>query len=560
MAVAVVGAALLLEDDIDSGVDQARAGLDAATDGDDQQASELFQSAADDLDRASSQLSSPFLSLARAVPVVGQHQRALSTGSTAARDLSLAAADAVDAVELSTLEPVDGQVDLDAVASIEAPLAASVASLEQTLEDLETATSPWLAPPLAEPLDQIHEEVSATLPGAQNALAGAQVVPDMLGADGPRTWLVLFTTPAESRLLGGFIGHWATIRTEDGRLTLIDSGPSREINGGPGNETREIVEPEEFVVNYERYSPSESFQNASASPHLPSSAQVAADFYEQSMLEDVDGVIVVDPIALGSIADLVGGVEQLPLVGGPFDGDALAELLLVDIYELPDDQQEAVLEAAIETTFGQLTSGNLPGPGALADQLGPDVHDGRLLMWSRDDAEQDLLVQLGLAGELPVADGRDMVLFGVANNAPNKIDVYLDRDIQYSVSYDPEDGSVDAVATTTLTNSATTDLPPVVIGNAHGAPPGTARTYVTLFSPLDLSGLEVDGNAVPVEAHTEQGYRSYSALVEVPPGGSVTLTWHLSGELDPGGYELRHHIQPLVRPPTFELDLTVEDP
>jgi hypothetical protein len=153
-----------------------------------------------------------------------------------------------------------------------------------------------------------------------------------------------------------------------------------------------------------------------------------------------------------------------------------------------------------------------------------------------------------------------MVLFGVANNAPNKIDVYLDRDIQYSVSYDPEDGSVDAVATTTLTNSATTDLPPVVIGNAHGAPPGTARTYVTLFSPLDLSGLEVDGNAVPVEAHTEQGYRSYSALVEVPPGGSVTLTWHLSGELDTGGYELRHHIQPLVRSPTFELDLTVEDP
>lgn len=547
------GAAVARRTLIERGINEALAGLDAAKAGDDEQAAALFRSAAEDLGNAADVFDFPLVQVTRVVPVAGQHQRALATGSHAARDLALTAAESAETVDLDGLRPVDGRIDLDAVRSIEAPLTTAVTSLEGALGDLDTAATPWLLAPLASRIDDLRAEMDQALPDARTALAGARLAPSMLGGDGPRTWLVLFTTPAESRLLGGFIGSWAIISAVDGEITLVDSGPSREVNGGPGAATRRITSPAEFVVNYARYAPSEYFQNASASPHFPSSAEVAASFYEQSMGQQIDGVINVDPIALGAIADVVGGIDELPHATGPFDGADLAQLLLVDAYELSDEDQEELLDAAIEATFDALTTGTLPGPAQLADALAPQVHEGRLLFWSPDAAEQELIVTLGLDGSLPVADGHDMLLVGIANNSPNKIDVYIDRDITYDVDHEPGSGITTSTATATFTNSATLDLPPVVIGNAYDLPPGTAHTYLTIFTPLDLAEARVDGQPVFVTSHLEQGFRSYSMLVDIPLGGSVTVTWDLLGALDPGPYELRHHIQPLVRPMTFEL-------
>jgi Protein of unknown function (DUF4012) len=538
---------------VERGIDQALAGLDAARAGDDEQAATLFRDAADDLGRAADLFDAPVVRATRAVPVVGQHQLALATGTHAARDLALTAADSAETVELDGLRPVDGRIDLDAVRRVEVPLATAVASLEAAFADLDAAASPWLLPPLADRIGTLRAEMDTALPDARNALAGARLAPAMLGGDGPRTWLVMFTTPAESRLLGGFVGGWAIVSADAGGLTFVDSGPSREVNGGPGAATRHIDSPAEFVTNYDRYAPSEYFQNASASPHFPSSAEVAASFYEQSMGVEIDGVINVDPIALGSIADLVGGIDELPHATGPFDGADLAQLLLVDAYELSDADQEELLDAAVEATFDALTSTTLPGPAQLADALAPRVQEGRLLMWSPDPVEQELLVTLGLDGSLPADDGHDMLLVGIANNSPNKIDVYVDRDITYDVDHDHRTGATSATATATFTNGATLDLPEEVIGNAYGLPPGTAHTYVTIFTALHLDGAQVDGATASVTSHVEQGFQTYSMLVDVPLGGSVTVTWDLTGTLTPGPYDLRHHVQPLVRPPAFEL-------
>ncbi|MBK5224748.1 MAG: DUF4012 domain-containing protein, partial [Acidimicrobiia bacterium] len=539
-------AALISQGKVANGIDEARAGLDATAAGDAATAVAHFRAAAAQLDGASSMLGSRLLAPARAVPVIGQHQQALAVGTGSARDLALAAADAADAVELDGLRPTNGRVDLDAVRGIEAPLANAMGTLETALAGLSSVDSPWLASPVSSRIDDLKADMASALPDARTALAGARVAPTMLGGDGPRTWLVLFTTPAEARLLGGFVGSWATIEVSDGALTLVDSGQSRDVINGPGADDVQLDIGDEFLERYARYTPNVNFQNATVSPHFPSSAQVAASFFTQSMGTPIDGVITVDPLALGGFADLVGGVDDLPIVGGPFDGAALAELLLVSGYELASVDQEEVLDAAVQQTFSKFTAGSLPGPRGLADALSPYVHEGRLLMWSADPAEQELLVTLGLDGSLPPADGTDMVLVGIDNNGASKIDIYIDRDITHDVRYDPATGATTATVTATFTNTATLDLPEVVIGNNDDLPLGTANTYVTIFTPLALQQARVDGQIVGVASHPEQGFQTYSALVAIPPGGELTMTWELAGTLSPGGYHLRYHNQPLV--------------
>ena len=52
----------------------------------------------------------------------------------------------------------------------------------------------------------------------------------MLGADGPRTYLVLFTTPSESRGLGGFVGSYAELTVDDGQLASSQFGRAQDLD------------------------------------------------------------------------------------------------------------------------------------------------------------------------------------------------------------------------------------------------------------------------------------------------------------------------------------------
>ena len=73
----------------------------------------------------------------------------------------------------------------------------ALVDLQQTAQDVR---SPWLVNRATYELDDFDESVAEHLPGAARTRWRAiELAPEMLGADGPRTYLLLFTTPSESR-------------------------------------------------------------------------------------------------------------------------------------------------------------------------------------------------------------------------------------------------------------------------------------------------------------------------------------------------------------------------
>ncbi|MEE3921709.1 DUF4012 domain-containing protein [Micromonospora sp. BRA006-A] len=71
-------------------------------------------------------------------------------------------------------------------------------------------------------LDQLGELTSA-------ADRGARLLPPLLGADGPRTYLLVSQNPAELRATGGMFGAYAVLRAEGGRIRLVKQGSSSEL-------------------------------------------------------------------------------------------------------------------------------------------------------------------------------------------------------------------------------------------------------------------------------------------------------------------------------------------
>jgi len=540
---------------INSGVAKARDGV-AAAGTDERAAGALFRSASEDLSGASRYVASPVLAPVRLVPIVAQQQRAVAVATTTARDLADTAAEGAALVERDGLRPVDGRVDTTAVADLVAPLEVAVDALTTATGELASLSSPWLVAPLAERLDELEESVANALPATELAFEGASVIPAMAGNDGPRRWLVMITTPAESRLLGGFVGNWAVIEAVNGSFDVVEDGGAADLNSQLAVDSRSVDASEEYFLRYGPYSPNIYFQNSSASPDFPTAARVASSFYEQSTGRPVQGVMALDPLALGAMVD-IGGPITMPTLGRSLSGEELSQFLLVDLYNFDDATQDEIFSEAIEGAVNGLTDGALPGPGALAAAMGPAASQGRVVMWSSVPDEETFLMNLGVGGALPVNDGQDFLFVGLTNLAPNKIDTYIERQVSYDVTFNPQSGRVVSEATVVLTNTAPPDLPPVVVGNESGLPVGTAKGSLSLYTPLLMERLEIDGQEVGVQLLPELGWRVWSTPVEVPAGGSVTVKWTLAGVLNPGPYVLQWRPQPLVIDPLLQLDVGI---
>ncbi len=528
------GLVLSVISDVDRATADARHGLSATRRGETDTARSDFQSAADSFRRADSVLNAWWAAPARAVPVLAQHARSLGNAADEGHRLSVTAGDTVEAADYQQLRYASGRFDLNRIRSVAEPLDRSLTSIDAARRSLSRSDSDWLIPPLADGLDDLDIELADAQAEAELADQAVAVAPALLGADGPRRYVVAFVTPAEVRGAGGFMGSWAEVTADSGELRLTDSGPVTDLMPEFNEPPLTITGPPEYVARYGRFSPDRYIGDFAFSPHFPHDAQVMSELYPQATGRPLDGVISIDPVALAALLTFTG-----PLDVEGFDrtltAENAADFLLRDNYALfPDsDEQNEALARLVETTFDELTTGDLPGPRDLADVLSRPTREGHLRLWSPQADEQALFARLGATGAFPAPrEGHDFFAVSSQNTGNNKIDVFQSRDLTYDVDV-ASDGSLQATATVTIRNDAPVDgsVPDYVVGNNRGDPPGTNLMLVSVHTPHALEGATLDGRSVGMEAQTEAGYPVYSRYVSVPPGGEVTLELRLRGRL-----------------------------
>jgi hypothetical protein len=438
--------------------------------------------------------------------------------------------------------------------------------MDQAAEQLEAVDSPWLFPAVRERVERFSTELSETRDEVGLAALGARAAPGLVGGDGPRTYLVLFTQPAETRGLGGFIGGWAELTATDGKIRLTDSGKGGDLARSANRAERTISGPAEYLTNYGRFRPAYYLQDATLSPDFPSVAQVMGELYEQTTGHAVDGVIAVDPYGLQELLQFTGPIQ----VGGVerrLTADNAADYLIHDQYlEFTDEQgraeeidrRDALSEVGREA-FDQLVNGDIPGPRRVGDVLGPVVEQRHLMAYGFRPEEEEFFEALHATGRLEQPGDNDGFMLVTQNKGNNKIDSYLHRRVDYLATFDPSTGEVESTATITLRNDApSSGLPLAIIGsNDQGLPLGTNAMFFSFYTPHLLREATLDGDKWPMTPEREGGYRKYSRFLELAPGQEVTIQLALMGELPAGSeYNLQIGYQPIVHPD--ELSARVE--
>lgn len=487
---------------------------------------------AEDAEEARQALDGANWTLLTGLPGLGDDVHAVRQVTVALDELASGAlSEMVDArglVDSDGIRVADGRVDLGVLADVRPHLSAARTSVRGAAAALEPVDPRGLLVELRTPFLDLRDEVVDIEGLTGRAVAAARLLPPMLGAEGPRDYLLLVQNNAEPRALGGIPGAFITIRADDGRLTLRGQRPAFSFPEPVLPLTREEVGL--FGTQLGRYA-----QNVTSTPDFPRAARLAQAMWQRETGRRVDGVVTVDPVVLEMLLDVAGPVQlpANPLVdqvelaqGRRLTGDNAARVLLNQIYlDVADPGlQNRFFAVAAAAIFRQLTDGGVDLLSA-AQVLGAPEARGRVLVWSAQRSEQAVLSGLGVSGRLlGERGGVPEVGVYLHDRSASKIGYYQDLDVAVRLQDCDVEGRgrrlrvvVDLQA---QTPENITDLPAYVSGAGGDIPAGISRPALLLYAPKGGVISEVrraNGRPFPVASQFHEGLHVASRTVLLQP-------------------------------------------
>lgn len=489
--------------------------------------------------RARGAATDPLWTMAGALPWFGANFQATREVATSADDVAqLGAAPLVsifETLDWKSLLPSDEGLDLKPLAAAQPKLTSAAQAVRQSSDRLNGINADELMPQIATPLIHAREQLSSLRDGLDSAADAANVLPGMMGEQSPRRYLLLIQNNAESRSTGGIPGALAVLNIDKGKLSL-GSQTSATAMGAVNPSIS--VDPEQTRIYSGRLG--KFMQDVNLTPDFPTAAQTAQAMWKTKTGEQLDGVISIDPVALGYVLDATGPVRiSDPLLREVARADLPVELtaknvvptLLSDVYSKisEPDLQDVYFAGVAQEVFSKLSSGG-GDTKKLVEGLTRGAAERRVLLWSSKAGEESIISQYALGGSIAggsISPAQFGVYFNDGTGA--KMDYHVKRTVQL-LEECPADGysqiKVRITSTNTAPKDAATSLPAYVTGDgAFGVPAGTVQTNVIAYGPVQ-SNVEtalVGGKKVGFASHRHSGRPVGAVTVQLAPGQSSTV-------------------------------------
>ncbi|WP_182111836.1 DUF4012 domain-containing protein [Actinotalea sp. JY-7876] len=501
----------------------------------------------DHSDRAMAAAHGPHWSAASVLPWVGPNVRAVQVVSEVVDGLADRALpglmDATAIVDPSALAPVDGRVPLAPLQEAAPAVVAADAEVQSAAERVASLDPAALWGPLAGPVADLTGQVNAVAMTTATAAKAVQLLPPMLGADGPRSYVLLVQNTAEPRATGGIPGAVILLEAEGGAVRVVE-----QRSGGPLVELPEPVLPltaaEQALFGEDLAS---DIRDVTFTPDFPRTGELTKAIWEQELGGTVDGVLSVDP---GTLALVLGATGPVPLppgavsdaVGGSLTSENAVEVLLNTVYLLlPPAEQDAFFAETSQGVFSAVVGGQ-GSPAAAVDALAEAARQGRLMVWSAREEEQNALSGTVLSGELRGSAGKNPVI-GVFLNDGNadKMGYYLGFETTLGGGTCFADGTRELVVTVTLRNEVPGDpaqLPTYVTGTDPDFPKGHIQMNVLVYAPHGGLVDEVESTAGEpgITSQRHDGLAVVGRTVTLAPGATETITYSVLSGPEPGNH------------------------
>lgn len=512
----------------------------------------------------------PLMASARLVPWLGAQatgvteviRLAHSTVSTAvlASGVLVAYGDHEDDPSRTALQ--DGVAFLDDQAEAVAEVRRS---LERTAA-LRARIPDQLLGPIARRRDRVEDalgQIDTLVTGYEEAHA---LLPDLLGLNEPRTYLLLAQNDTELFPSGGLISNYGIVTFENGQLAGMRFeyfadlfGRWQKTSGG------EYVEPPLPLKQYLLRDTSWALGEAGWYPDFPTTAALARSFVERGGASAPDGVIAIDLRFMEALLRELGPVTVGDQGNVRVAADNLDDVLLERTRSealIPGSPGKAFLSSLAEEVVRKVLATPREQWLTLVGTLGRMGRERHLQLHFTEQRLQDLAVHYGFDGGLVDAPGDSLLLADTSVNS-TKLNLILRNTIEVDVRLDGADAR---------SNVAYTIDNPFEVWS-RGRDPQLVRalmldgrygSYLRLYAPEQarLTDLRADGQSVgPQQVDIEHGRRVFGRYTPVAPGTITRLEFQYDSPgivdtLDDGSRRYRLYVQ--KQPGTTAVPLAVD--
>ncbi|MDP2772644.1 MAG: DUF4012 domain-containing protein [Nocardioides sp.] len=476
----------------------------------------------------------PLWSVLTKVPILGDDADGVRSVSAS---LQVLAEDGVDPLSdsLQALDGLssDGRIDVDVVRELQDPVAEANVAFASAVDEVAGLDSRDYVGAFRSRFDDYVNRVEEASDALASAETATKALPDMVGADGPRDYLLLFQNNAEIRATGGMPGSWALIHADNGRLSMAKQGVAGDF---PMSE-QPVVPLSEGEVKVYGKEIGTYFQDPGFTPDFPRAAEIwGAHWQRRFPATQIDGVLALDPVGMSYMLEGTG-----PVVTGDttLTADNVVEELLNKPYlTLEPPAQDALFQDVARAVFDAAT-GDLESPEELVSGLARAAKENRFLVAPFVESDAARLKDSAVLGALPEDDGdTPYVDIGLNDVTGSKMSYYL----RYWADVEARscaDDTQKLAGTMSLSQSiapgAAAELPDSVTGGGnYGTDPGSQLVAVRIYGPHDgtIDGLKIDGKTeAPLTVTKLDGRPVVTLAIILETRDDVVLSWDMtSGE------------------------------
>lgn len=505
----------------------------------------------------------PLWAIAEHVPFVGRNfyvTHELTVDIDDAMRLAQPVMDFASQLNPKSLAPKDGAIPLQPFVTA----GADIAQASEGFAALDTRISQLSTRGTLPQLQSAHAQLAKLIDTASTMLTQAtpilQKLPAVLGADGPRTYVVTFMNNAELRALGGTALSFAEISVDHGAIKLDRSVPAA-FNNFTRHTEPIIPVPDGFDSVYPK-TLGRFIAEATNRPSFLSESQIVAAEWQFQFGKKIDGVITVDA---GALALMVKATGPIPLASGDvLTAQNTEKLLLNEVYTRYNSgnpyqdniNQGKVYDDAVNSTFSRLASGQFdPTTLFTSAQTAADQH--RFAIWFANPAEQAAFAKTSFGAHdlLQSTPTTDAVGVYLSDQVGSKLDYYLGSKLTTGSAVCTPDGRQVHRLTLALTNGVTpaeapTLSPSIQGSNYHlyGLQKGEQRLWVWFYLPPGSTILDasVDGKPVEISQLHDTDHPVQETWVTAMPGATTQMTIDVK-MAEPGTRKLVTEVTPTVQ-------------
>ena len=353
-----------------------------------------------------------------------------------------------------------------------------------TLHHVETRTLPV---EFQGSFDELKFLATAVIDDMNDLVDLVDALSVIFGQDEFRRYLIVFQNNRELRATGGFVGSFAVVDVQKGKILNIDvpGGGSYDLQG-------QLDVFEKPPVPLQLVNGRWEFQDANWWPHFPASAEKLAWFYRHARGSSVDGVIALNASVLERFLSVMGPVanEEHAVILDPESAlDTLQYKVEYDFNTASNTPKE-IIGDVMGDFLSLVEHADRIDLIKLVVALHEAAREKEVQVYMHDPALEQQILEFGWTGELFETTAPQDYLMVVASNVQGqKTDAKIEQEVEHTVM-------VEADGTATVK---------IMVRRSHQGQPGELFyggpniSYLRLYVPQGAELLDAGGFTYPPE-------------------------------------------------------------